>query len=98
MTRKTAYRHPVSHHVRAGVQVHDYERGKGKPKPPARSESLRTKASQGSKYNVAFYFSDGTREAYDVNGGTLTGAVGEALPRIQRPMVPVHAQVRRLGR
>ena len=98
MTRKTPFKHPVSHHVRAGVAVKDYERGKGKPKNTSRSTSLRTKASKGSTYNVTFYFTDGTREAYNVNGGTLTGAVGEALPRIQRPMVPVHAQVRRLGK
>ena len=95
MTRKAPFKHKVSPHTRAGVTVHQYERGKGRPSP--RADPLNLKQHGGSKYNVTFYFSDGS-ETYNVGGGTLTGSLREAIPRIQRPEVPQHAQIRRSKR
>jgi len=94
--RKSPYRHPVTGHYRDGKHIDPYERGKGeKPKIPHKVGQPRGGGKP--SFNVSFYFPDG-RETYNVGGGTLTGALREAIPRIQRPMVPTHAQIRRLSK
>ena len=92
--RKSPYRHPVTGHYRDGKWVENYKRGEGeKPKIPSRIVKPRGGGKPG--FNVSFFFPDG-RETYDVGGRTLTGALREAIPLIQRPLVPTHAQIRRL--
>ena len=95
MTRKTPYKHPIHSHTRSGVTVQKYERGRGRPSP--RAQPLNMKQHGSAQYNVTFYFSEGS-ETYNVGGGTLTGSLREAIPRIQRPEVPQHAQIRRTKR
>ena len=93
--RKSPYEREVKPHIRAGVHVSKYKRGKGKKPTPPRP----AKPSPGidAQYNVTFFFSDG-RETYNVGGGTLTGSLRAAIPLIQRPEVPQHAQIRRMQR
>jgi hypothetical protein len=94
-SRKKPYRHPVSGHYRNGKYIDNYERGHGeKPKAPTRSVNPQGRGGNPG-FNVTFYFPDG-RETYNVGGGTLTGALREAIPQIQRPVVPTHAQIRRI--
>ena len=94
MNRKPPYRHPVSGHYREGKWVENYERGKGKkPTNPVNPGNPQGGGKAG--FNVSFFFPDG-RETYNVGGGTLTGALREAIKLIQRPVVPSHAQIRRL--
>lgn len=94
MTRKTPYKHPVKSHTRGGVPVKHYERGKGTPEKKQRNTSMRI--GKGSEYNVVFIFGDSGRESYNVKSGTATGALSDAVARIQRGSVPYHARVRRL--
>jgi len=92
--RRSPYQHKVSSHIRAGVEVKTYTRGEGK-KPGNPHPVMRHNPGGKPGFNVSFYFPDGT-ETYNVRGGTLTGALREATPRIQRPVVPTHAKIRRL--
>jgi len=93
-SRKSPIRHPVSGHYRDGKWVENYERGKGeKPRSPPKVGNPHSGGNPG--FNVSFFFPDGV-ETYPVGGRTLTGALREAVPKIQRPIVPTHAQIRRL--
>lgn len=101
MPRKSPIEHKVGSHQRRTpngdiITVEKYTRGSGKPprKPSTVNKPIGT---QGSDYAVTFYFSSG-RETHKVDGDTLTGALREAIPKIQRPEVPRHAQVRRRKR
>ena len=94
MPRKSPIRHDVSGHYRDGKYIDHYERGEGeRPKTPHKVG--RQPRGGNPDFNVSFFFPDG-RETYNVGGGTLTGALREAIKRIQRPLVPTHAQIRRL--
>lgn len=93
-SRKSPYLHPVTGHYRDGKWIEDYKRGHG-DKPKAPSRVVKSRRGRGGKpgFNVSF---PEIGENYNVGGGTLTGAIREAITRIQRPVVPTHARIRRL--
>lgn len=93
--RKTPYRHKVRSHLRDGVGVSSYVRGDGEK--PSQPKAPKTPGKGKAKYNVSFFF-DGSRETYNVASGSLTAAIKEAIPRIQRPQIPQRAQIRRIKR
>lgn len=95
MNRKSPYHHPVSGHYRQGKWVEKYERGEGN-KP--RDNALIIKSLKGKKglnVNVSYYFASGPRETYNVAAQNPTDAITESIPRIQQPMIPIRAQIRR---
>ena len=92
--RKSPYEHDVGGHYREGKYIDKYKRGKGN-KPRALSKTVKSRSGGKPGFSVTFFFPGG-RETYNVGGRTLTGAMREAIPLIQRPVVPTHAQIRRL--
>ena len=94
MDRKPPYKHPVSGHYREGKFIENYTRGQGgKPRSP---RAPRVSVRGGSVYHVVFSFPDGSTESYN-GGGTATGALKEAVSKIQRPMLPKQATLTRVG-
>lgn len=92
MTRKTPYRHKVSSHVRSGVKVSNYERGKGRKlvKPKHRS-----KKGMNVNYSVTLYFDKGS-EKHPVPGPTATAAAKQGINQIQTPEIPRRMKIERV--
>ena len=69
VTRKSPYKHPVKQHIRQGVVVHHYERGKGKAPRQTLGES-----SIGPRWRV-------TREGYrvTVRGGDIVQGLSNGI-------------------
>ena len=91
--RKSPFKHKVKSHTRGGIQVSSYERGSGKPKKEAAAGAAASSFKSG--YNVTFFLGN-AKETYNVAAGNLTAALRAAVPMIQRPIVPKHAQIRRI--
>jgi len=94
MDRKPPYKHPVTGHYREGKYIDNYTRGHGNR--PHEQRAARVSVRGGSVYNVVFLFPDGSTESYN-GGGTATGALKEALGKIQRAMIPKQATLTRVG-
>ena len=93
MTRRRPYRHPVKSHVRSGVRVTNYERGKGnKPRNPS-SKGLRRGEVP---YNVQVFYPGGS-EAHNVGGSTYVGALKSGLTHLKTEDTPIRVHLRRGG-
>jgi len=96
MRRKSPIKHDVSDHYRDGKWVEHYERGHG-DRPEFERRHTPTVSPRGSSvYNVVFTFPDGSTESYN-GGGSATGALKEAIGRIQRPVLPRRAALTLVG-
>ena len=91
MTRKSPYHHPVKAHERAGVQVSDYERGKGS-KPKVRTH-VKPSRGRGAPYRITVYHGDGS-ETYEVDAGNYTTALIGGLSQAQGAGAPTHVRIR----
>jgi len=89
--RRSPYRHPVRSHIRSGVEVKKYERGKGSK--PKRTQRTRIPA-RGGDFTVIVFF-DGERESHPVKAKTYTDALNSGLNRIQTPEIPQRIRIRR---
>jgi len=72
--RKSPYHHSVSHHIRAGVSVHEYERGHGR-KPTSTSVQ---RLSTSGKFAVTVVYNTG-REKVNVDSNGYLGALDSGL-------------------
>lgn len=92
MKRRSPYRHPVRGHKRSGVDVKNYERGKGsKPK-----QKIKTRIPlKGGDFTVLIYF-DRERESHPVRAKTYTEALNAGLRMIQTPEIPDQIRIRRV--
>ena len=105
MTRKSPYEHKVKGHYREGKFIENFDRGTGKKpkfvlkprtrdKPTGQFRKGSKRGNIGPGYNVTFMFPSGGSESYNT-GGTATGALKDAVSRIQRPEMPKSATLRR---
>lgn len=91
MKRKSPYRHPVRRHIRSGVEVKRYDRGKGsKPKQASKTRT----PLKGGDFTVLIYF-DSERESHPVRAKTYTAALNAGLGMIQTPEIPDRIRIRR---
>lgn len=91
MTRKSPIEHPVKGHIRSGKLIKKFKRGSGKnPEPVKRVTKAPRRVGKpvkGATFKVTMIGKGGT-EAYPVKAGTLTGAIREAIRKLQRPIIP----------
>lgn len=90
MTRKSPVKHKVKSHTRSGIAVKNYERGKGKR--VEKEKTMHITANIG--YNVSFWFSNGSRETFNLPEKTIGSALRAGISKIQQPLIPVRAQIR----
>ena len=91
MTRKTPYKHPVKTHVRSGVKVKNYERGKGNKPKDSSSNIL---GGRGVNYRVQVFYPSGS-EAHKVGGSTYVGALKSGLNHLQADGTPYRVHLKR---
>lgn len=97
MTRKSPYKHRVSGHYRDGVFIERYERGRGKKRVDQSSIGLRSRASGGNNFNVAFSYTGEPVESHDLGASGFTAALRRGLGMMLTPKEPQRVQIRRLG-
>jgi len=92
VTRRGPYRHPVKSHIRAGVKVRNYERGKGGK--PARRTTVRPRRGS-PDYTVKLYFDMGS-ESHRVPATNFTDAAQQGIRSLQTPQIPRRMRIKRL--
>ncbi|MFX0209080.1 MAG: hypothetical protein ACFFDT_24060 [Candidatus Hodarchaeota archaeon] len=88
MPRKSPYQHEVKGHIRSGMKIHKYKRGKGKK--PSKPRKIIRKAEQKS-FNVKI-----DDRNYKIEAVTFASALNMGLSRFTK--TPTHIRIIRVGK